>query len=328
MRVMVLAMGGTILSGSPNPLDFKDYETGFITLEKLLESIPDTKQYAEVSCKQIKSIDSAEINPKDWLTLKKQVDFYLNNQNFDGIVILHGTNTLEETAYFLNLTVDSQKPIVIVGSQRPPSAFGNDARINLFNAIRLAASPSALDKGVMVMLNDEINSARDVTKTNTYRLETFQSGQLGLLGYVDVDNTIQFYRVPARKHTSHSIFSTIPINRLPEVGIVYSYAGSSGNLIKMIIDSGTYQGIVVAGTGAGILTKGELASLKRAKNEGLFVARSSRVGNGRFVTLMQYEGLGFIAADNLSPQKARVLLMLALNVSQDVDVIQQIFTEY
>lgn len=195
--------------------------------------------------------------------MKRKIEEVLVHGDFDGVVITHGTNTLEETAYFLHLTVPTEKSIVLVGAQRPLSSVGTDAVVNLINAVRVAAAPQSVSKGVLVVLNDEIHCAREVTKTNTYRLETFQSGQLGFLGYVDPDGTVQFYRASTRKHTIHSRFSTISMERVPRVEVVYSYAGSTGDWIRMLI-----------------------------------------------------------------PQKARILLMLALMCTQDRQEIQQIFDEY
>src|SRR5699024_2428351 len=205
-----------------------------------------------------------EVNTAHWIQLRNRVKECLFDEKYDGIVITHGTNTLEETAFFLHLTIPSEKPIVCVGAQRPFTAIGTDAHLNLLQAIRVAANDEAHNKGALVVLNDEISSAREVTKTNTYRLEAFQSGQFGYLGFIDPDQEVHFYREPTRKHTTVSEFSTLEINDLPEVEIVYSYAGATGHLIEHIINSGKYKGIVTAGTGAGLVSPSEIESLQEA----------------------------------------------------------------
>src|SRR5699024_7099946 len=184
------------------------------------------------------------------------------------------------------------------------------------------------DKGVLVVLNDEISSAREVTKTNTYRLESFQSSQFGFLGYVDADQKVHFYREPTRKHTSESEFASLTIENLPEVEIVYSYAGATGHLIEHITESGKFRGIVTAGTGAGLVSPSEIEALKKATKENVIVVRSSRVGNGRVVPIEPYKDYTFISGDNLLPQKARILLMLALLKYDDVAAIQKVFDTY
>src|SRR5699024_2915725 len=226
--------------------------------------------------------------------------------------ITHGTNTLEETAYFLHLTVPSPKPIVLVGSQRPFTQLSSDAHMNIVQAVQVAAADEAHGLGVLVVLNNQISSARDVTKTNTYHLHTFQNGDAGFLGYIDADGSVQFYRKPVKKHTIHSAFANEDLSNLPEVAITYSHAGADEHLIDAIIASEKYAGIITAGTGAGLIAPLEIDALKRAVVKGITVVRSSRVGNGRVVPITPYKGSGFLVADNLLPQKARILLMLAL----------------
>ena len=192
----------------------------------------------------------------------------------------------------------------------------------------LDSDPKASGKGALVVLNGEINSAREVTKTNTYRVEAFQSGQIGLSGYVDPDQKVQFYRSPVKRHTVHSQFSQLSIRSLPRIAILYSYVGADDDLLQYIVRSGRYQGIVLAGTGGGHCTSAEKDSLTDAINHGLHVVRSSRIGDGRVVPLDKEAWLDCITGDNLLPQKARILLMLSLLVTQDRSVIQQIFDEY
>lgn len=210
---------------------------------------------ADITVEQLEKFSSCEMTPRHWQLLQEKTEFYLNDQQFDGVVITHGTNTIEETAYYLNLTVRSEKPVVLVGSQKPPTALGTDAHSNLLNAVRVATHSSSKGKGVLVVLNDEINAAREVTKTNTYRLEAFQSGQLGFLGYVDVDSNVVYYREPVKKHTLKSPFAGIRLSSFPNVGIIYSYAGADGDFIRTIIDQKIFEGIVIAGTGACKMSK-------------------------------------------------------------------------
>lgn len=327
-KIKVIEMGGTISAHGKDRLDLKDYASGAYTGTDFIKALPEIDQVADVSFESFLRVSSTEVNADHWIQLRNKVTHCLLEENFDGIVITHGTNTLEETAYFLHLTVPSDKPIVCVGAQRPFTALSSDAHLNLLQAIRVANSDDAYNKGVLVVLNDEISSAREVTKTNTYRLETFQSGQFGFLGFVDPDQKVQFYRQPTRKHTIQSEFASLPFTDLKNVEIIYSYAGASGHLIDHIINNGNYSGIVTAGTGAGLISPSEIEALQRATEAGLFVVRSSRVGNGRVVPIDPYKNYDFISGDNLLPQKARILLMLSLLKYKTVEEIQAVFNEY
>ncbi|SDC80316.1 L-asparaginase [Melghirimyces thermohalophilus] len=327
-KIKLIATGGTISGRGIHRLDLKDYQSGFYTGDDLLREIPEIREIADIDVEQMTNVGSSNISPAHWLDLKNRIERLFNEEDYDGVVITHGTSTLEETAYFLHLTVHSHKPVVLVGSQRPFSAIGSDAPFNLINAVRVASEPASIGKGVLVVLNDEINCAREATKANTYRVEAFQSGQLGLLGYVDPDRKVQFYRSPSRKHTVHSQFSKLSISAFPKVAILYSHAGADQDLIQYIIRSGRYQGIVLAGTGGGHCTSEEKAGLIEAVERDIHVVRSSRVGNGRVVMLNRESWQSCITADNLLPHKARILLMLSLLVTQERAAIQQIFDEY
>lgn len=327
-KIKVIELGGTISARGTDRLDLKDYNTGVFTGEDFLKEIPELHDIANVSFESFLRVSSTEINADHWVLLRNKIIQYLEEENYDGIVVTQGTNTLEETAYFLHLTIPTEKPIVVVGAQRPFTALSTDAHLNIVNAVRVAASDNAHNKGVLAVLNDEINSAREVTKTNTYRLESFQSGQFGYLGYVDTDRKVHFYREPTRKHTKNSEFATLDITKLPEVEIVYSYAGATGHLIEHIAESGKFKGIVTAGTGAGLVSPSELAALQKATDAGLYIVRSSRVGNGRVVGIEPYKEYPFISGDNLLPQKARILLMLALLKYDKIEDIQGVFDEY
>jgi L-asparaginase len=311
-RIKLIAMGGTISAHHDSRIDFRNYVSGRYSGSDLIRAIPELQDIAAVDVEEMAGISSTLIDARHWLQLREKAHRYLNEEGYDGLVITHGTNTLEETAYFLHLSVNSNKPIVLTGSQRPPSSLGTDAYINILSAVRVASSGAAVGKGVLVVLNEQINGARDATKTNTYRLETFKSGEIGVLGHVDPDERVVFHRAPERRHTADSEFSRLEIPALPAVEIVYSYAGATGRVIRCLLADGAIDGIVVAGTGAGRCSGEEEAALVEAVAAGMPVVMSSRVGNGRVVPIEAYAHLRGAFADNLAPHKARILLMLAL----------------
>ncbi|SHH15681.1 asparaginase [Virgibacillus chiguensis] len=328
-RIKLIASGGTISGKGANRLDLKDYRTGYYKGEDLLRQVPEVLNIAQVDAYELANKSSTKMQSSDWLKLKRLVNELLNQEHYDGIVITHGTNTLEETAYFLHLTVQSGKPVVIVGAQRPFTALGSDALHNLWIAFKVAIDEQSYDKGVLVVANNEIHSAREVSKTDTYSLGTFQSGKAGALGYVSAEHTVLYDRYPTRKHTFQSVFNdNSNVRNLPEVAIVYSYAGVNEDIINFIVDSGKYSGIVLAGTGAGRCSQKEEKALKKACQKGIVVVRSSRCFEGRVVPIESFDTFPFITADNLSPQKARILLMLALTLTDDLSEIQAMFHDY
>ena len=329
--VWVLATGGTISGGGPSSTSLTQYRSGTFSGEQLVAAVPDLDRHATVRVEQVVNIGSPNITFDDWLTLARRTDeIFRGDPDVAGVVITHGTNTLEETAYFLNLTVRHDRPVVLVGAQRPATAISTDGPLNLLNAVRTAASPEARGKGVLVVMNDEINAARDVTKTSTYRVETFRSRDLGFLGYVDGDR-VAFYRAPTKRHTADSEFDLAGVTGFPTVDIVYSYVEPNPVLIETLIEAGV-DGIVLAGTGAGLVSRVERAALDRVaalpETERPVIVRSNRTGSGRVVPLPAYEARGMIAGDTLNPQKARILLMLALTQTRDLDEIRRIFRQY
>jgi L-asparaginase len=239
----------------------------------------------------------------------------------------HGTATLEETAYFLHLTVKSDKPMVITGAMRPPTALSTDADINLLDAVRIAASPHAGGMGVLTVLNNEIHSARDVVKTSTFRVQTFRPNDLGFLGYADSEGEVLFYRAPTRKHTTRTEFDVSGRDSLPRVDIVYAYAGSDGMLIDAVRRNGS-DGLVVAGFGGGTYPPVFIEAAAQAVKDGIPVVLASRSTTGRVIMTPQKQDAGFIVSDNLLPQKARILLMLGLSVTKDRDELQRMFRDY
>ncbi len=323
--VWVLSTGGTIAGQGATSTSLTEYKGGVLTGADLVKAVPEIPLIAEVKVEQIANVGSANITITHWLTLANRINqIFETEPNTAGVVITHGTNTMEETAYFLNLTVKHDRPVVLVGSMRPATAISADGPLNLLNAVRTAASPAARGKGVLLILNDEINAARDVTKTNTLRVETFRSPDLGYLGFVDGDK-LSFYRSPTRRHTAQSEFDVTGLQELPAVEILYSYVQPNPILIEALLTSGV-KGIVMAGTGAGLISNIEKDALAKAK--GTVIVRSNRTGSGRVPAREEYDSLGMIAADNLNPQKARILLMLALTKTTDPKEIRRIFDEY
>jgi L-asparaginase len=245
----------------------------------------------------------------------------------DGVVLTHGTATLEETAYFLNLTLKTDAPLVVVGSQRPANMISSDAAMNLLGAVRTAGSPEARGLGVLVLLNDEIQAAREVTKASTSRLETFRSHDLGMLGYADGDGCVAIYRRPARRHAPDTEFDVRGRRELPRVDIAWSYAGADGAAINAFVAAGA-RAIVTASLAPGANTTGELDALRAARARGVLIVQSTRAGSGRVLPRAVLRKHGFVPADNLNPQKARVLAMLALTRTGDVGEVERMFGEY
>src|SRR5215471_3808386 len=329
--VWVLSTGGTIAGAGASPTNIQEYKGGTILGEDLVEAVPEIKQFTNVKVQQITNVSSPRLKLEDLLTLANGVNgIFANDPDVAGVVVTHGTNTLEETAYFLNLTVKHDRPVIVVGSMRPSTAISADGPLNLLNAIRTAISPEARGKGVLVVMNDEINAARDVTKTNTYRVETFRSPDLGYLGSVDEDK-VSFYRASTKRHTFNSEFDVSNIREFPKVDILYSYVEPNVAMIHALQTNGV-RGIVFAGTGAGGLTDLErdamTAILSSPSGAKPVVVRSSRTGTGRVIARKEYDELGYVAADNLNPQKSRILLMLALTRTSDVKEIRRMFLEY
>jgi L-asparaginase len=328
-HVHFLATGGTI----------SNRDGGRLTAEELGTSMPGLDRYARLTVEQYANVASSQLTLEQWLQLARRVnELFAADPALAGIVVTSGTDTLEETAFFLHLTVKDPRPVVVVGSMRNPSTLGYEGAANLLEGVRVAADPAAKGKGVLVVLNDEINSARDVTKTDALRLQTFQSRTHGLLGVVDRDR-VAFFRQILQKHTSQSEFDVSAIKELPRVDVIMVYQGATGDLIKAAVDAGA-RGIVMATAGAGALSGTQNEGLDYAAQKGVFVVTSTRTGSGRIapsrggqapqnLTPAQQRRREFsIAAEDHVPVKARILLMLALSKSQSRDEIQRIFSEY
>jgi L-asparaginase len=327
-NIAIVATGGSIAGVGPDRLDYILYpELGeHLTIEQSLARIPEVNGIARIQAEDLISVGSTAIGPREWLMLSNRIADLLG-EGADGVVVTHGTATLEETAYFLHLTVRFTKPVVVTGAMRPPTAIGTDADLNLLDAVRTAASPAAAGLGTLTVLNNEIQSAREVTKANTFRVETFRPNELGFLGYADSDGEVVFYRAPLRKHTAASVFDVSGLDTLPRVDIVYAYAGADGLLVDAVRQNRS-SGLVVAGFGGGTFPPEVIAAAARAVEDGIPVVLASRSTAGRVVMTPRKAEQGFIVSDNLMPPKARVLLMLALSVTRNRDEIQQMFREY
>nr|WP_305465517.1 L-asparaginase 2 [Photobacterium leiognathi] len=298
------------------------------SIDTLINAVPEITQIADVSGEQVANIGSQDMNDQVWLTLAKRVNELLAKDNVDGIVITHGTDTMEETAYFLNLTVKSDKPVVLVGAMRPSTAMSADGPVNLYNAVITAADSDSKGRGVLMAMNDVILDARDVTKTNTTAVDTFKSPNFGELGYIHNGDAI-YQRSPECHNTSDSKFDISKINNLPKVGIVYNYSNTSDLPVKALIDA-KFDGIVSAGVGNGNIYKGIFDQLVKASKGGIMVVRSSRVPTGATTLAAEVDDskYGFVASGTLNPQKARILLMLSLTQTHDYKDVQKMFQYY
>lgn len=327
-NVVILATGGTIAGAGSTSTTTVGYTAAVTPVDTLITNVPELAKVANVKGEQVAQIASESMTMDIWLKLANRVNQLLAQDNVDGIVITHGTDTLEETAYFLDLVVKSDKPVVLVGSMRPGTAMSADGSLNLYRAVILAGNKDAIGKGVLVMLNDTINAGREVTKTITDRVDTFKAPELGALGVFTGDQPV-FYRQSVRRHTSASEFDVSGLTSLPRVDIVYHYAGNAGTMIDAAVQAGA-RGIVHAGTGNGSIAKAEYPAVENALKQGVVFVRSARVGNGIIARNGEAndDKYGFVASDNLNPQKARILLMLALTKTTDVKEIQRMFWEY
>ena len=328
--VRIIATGGSIAGIGPDRLDYILYPElgGHLTIQQSLERIPEVGGIANVRSEDLISVGSTAIGPPEWLSLAQRINQVFDEEaDVDGVAVTHGTATLEETAYFLHLTVKSAKPVVITGAMRPPTALGTDADLNLLDAVRIAACPDAGGRGVLTVLNNEIQCARDVTKSNTFRVETFRPNELGFLGYADSDGQVMFYRTPLRKHTTDTSFNVSGLSSLPRVDIVYAYAGADGLLVDAV-RSHRSDGLVLAGFGGGTYPPAVVSAAVAAVQEGMPVVLASRATAGRVIMTPQKDEQGFIVCDNLLPQKARILLMLGLEITRDRAELQRMFQEY
>src|SRR5262245_16743143 len=328
-KIKVLATGGTIAGAQTTQAD-AGYKSGTFSVDDLIKAVPQLKTIAELSGEQVANIGSQTMNHEVWLKLAARVNEVLSRRDTDGVVITHGTDTMEETGYFLSLVVKSDKPVVLVGSMRPATAISADGPINLYNAVALAANPEAKGRGPLVVLNDTIHYARESQKMHSTRMDTFHSPNRGIAGMMNTGKAF-FYSANTVRHTTRSEFSIdgLTVANLPRVEVVYSYANLGGDIIDAFVEKGV-KGIVLAGVGDGNSTDSAIAALEKAAKQGVAVVRCSRTGSGivdRNVEIND-DKLGFIAGMELNAQKARILLMLGLAKTTDVKQLQELFYQY
>jgi L-asparaginase len=326
-RICVLATGGTI-AGAQSGSTHGGYRSAALSIEALVSAVPQIAEIADLELEQIARIGSQDMDDALWLTLASHTQAALARQEIAGVVITHGTDTMEETAYFLNLVLKSNKPVVLVGAMRPATAISADGPMNLYNAIATAAQPQASRRGVLIVANDEIHSARAIVKTNTTQVGTFKSINRGLAGLVN-QGRVQWFGAPCANHTLASEFNHQGIRALPRVEIIYAHAGMGRTLIDAAL-AAKAEGIVIAGVGSGNLSAKAAEAASEAAAQGIALVRASRTGGGMVERNVEVDDdkLGFIAAGDLNPQKARVLLQLGLTRSHDSRELQTMFDTY
>jgi L-asparaginase len=327
-HIVILATGGTIAGASLNPTD-PGYKSGAVGVDLLIQAVPQLKDVADVKGEQIASIGSQDMNDAVWLKLAKRVNELLASSDVDGIAITHGTDTMEETSYFLDLVVKSDKPVVLTGSMRPSTAMSADGPLNIYNAVAIAADPKARGRGVLVTVDDDIHSAHDIVKTHTTDVGTMSSGEPGLIG-ATLFGKNTWYRTPAQIHTKNSELGlSATQTTLPRVDIIYAHANMSPDVITSAAQNGA-KGLVIAGVGDGNMTAPAVEALKQVIAQGVVVVRSSRTNGGiiRRNIELNDDQLGTVASMELNPGKARVLLQLALLKSSDPKKIQDYFDRY
>lgn len=326
-KVALIGTGGTIGSTGFHSLDLVEYLGPMLSIGQLLAKVPECAGVADVITVEHSVIGSDAIQVSDWLSLTRLIETTVHQHaDLQGVVVTHGTATLEETAYFLNLALNVDIPVVLVGSQRPSTGLSSDVGMNLFGAVRVAASEAARDLGVLVVMNEQIHAAREVTKRSVFRLDAFDSPDVGILGHTDLD-AIHIYRRPVRKHTTDTPFRVGELQSLPRVDIVMSYAGADAVPVDACVEAGA-KGLVVASLAPGTAPPEQTTALVQAIEGGVTVAYTTRAGAGRTLKLEKTQAQGSITADNLNAQKARVLLMLALGQSTDREKLQRMFDEY
>lgn len=324
-NIAVYATGGTI-AGQAKASDQSSYTAAKVGVNQLVQAVPELANIANVSSEQVAQIGSQDMSDEVWLTLAKKINAECGKK--DGFVITHGTDTMEETAYFLNLVAKCNKPIVLVGAMRPSNGLSADGPGNLYNAVAVAADKSAAGKGVMVAMNDRVLGARDVMKTNTTGVETFQSPNAGQLATIH-NGKVYWSTAGVTKNTTDTPFDVSKLDKLPKVGIVYQHAGVEGVQAQALVDA-KYDGIVTAGVGNGNLHKSTFPIIEKAAKDGIAIVRSSRVPTGSTTKDAEVDDAkyGFVSSGSLNPQKARVLLMLSLTKTKDPKEIQKYFDQY
>lgn len=326
-RIILIGTGGTIAGRGASSVNTSAYDCSVLSIDEILADLPVANSIADIITEQLFQVGSENFGNVQLLQLGKRIDSLLKRDDVDGIVVTHGTDTIDETAYFLHLTLKSIKPVVVVGAMRPPSALSSDGPINLYNAIVVAASQLARGKGTLVVSNEEIHTARDVVKTNTFKQEAFKS-PYGPLGFI-VEGKPIFYRLPARRHTVDSEWSIGEIDALPDVGILYAHGGMNDAIVRAMLDSGV-RAVIYAATGNGNVAASIVASLVDARKRGIHVVRGSRTGGGVVIrnAAQPDDRYDWLVTDDQAPHKARILMMLALTREQCTRELQEVFLRY
>jgi len=325
-KVVILATGGTI-AGAGESSTGSAYTSGQVKIDAMIDAVPNIRKLADLRGEQISNVGSQDMSVKIWIDLANRINELLAG-DVDGVVITHGTDTQEETAFFLNLVVKSDKPVVLTGSMRPSTALSADGPLNMYNAVAVAADPASKGRGVLVVMNDEIHSAHAVKKMITTPVQTFMSPQHGMLGTV-IFGQIAYFHYPFGLHTTKSEFSVDGVKKLPRVDIVYGCADMSPDLVPILVKAGA-KGIVIAGVGDGNMTAATLEATKKAASKGVVIVRASRVPIGTVLLHGEVNDAeyGSVSSMDLNPQKARVLLMLALLKDRSREELQELFLKY
>ncbi|MFP2905750.1 type II asparaginase [Pyxidicoccus sp. 3LFB2] len=326
-RVHLLATGGTIAGKAGSGVD-PGYRAGEVAVEALIDAVPGLRALAKLQGEQVARVGSQDMNDALWLRLAARVGALFAADLADGVVITHGTDTVEETGYFLHLVLKSPRPVVLTGAMRPATSLSADGPLNLYNAVAVAADPEAHGRGAIVVLNDDLHSARDVTKSSTTDVQTFVSPGPGLLGSVRYGR-IRYFRQPTHRHSTASGFSADGLERLPRVDILYAHANMAPDLVRASVTQGA-RGLVVAGMGNGNVSTEVAGALAEAAQGGVVVVRSTRVMSGDVGRNIELDddALGLVAADQLNPQKSRVLLQLCLARGLERAAVQEAFHRY
>ncbi len=326
--VRLLSLGGTISGTAKERLNVTNYGAPRLNPQDWVADLPELALFARVTPEDVRpSGEPPEVNEAHWMKVARRLQEIATDDSIDGVVITHGTNTMVETGYFLSLVVNIKKPVVMVGAQRPWTAMSGDGPLNMVNAVRVAATPAATGKGVLHAMNQNIFPIRDVSKTSAYRVHTFQGIDLGVIGVADPD-IVKFYAEPTRLHTFKSEFNIARLpEKLPAVEILYGYNGTPGYIVDAMVANGV-KGIVVDGTGAGSVPSTANDAIKRAQEKGVIIVATARTRGGRVQETPRRTEAKVVPGDNLPPEKARILLQLALTKTTDLAQIQRIFDQY
>ena len=322
-NIVILATGGTIAGSAAANTQTTGYKAGALGVDTLITAVPELKTLANIRGEQVSNIGSENMTSEVLLRLSQRANALLARNDVDGIVITHGTDTLDESPYFLNLTIKSDKPVVFAAAMRPATAISADGPMNLYGAVKVAADKQSRGRGVMVVLNDRIGSARFISKTNASTLDTFKAPEEGYLGVI-IGDQVYFQNRLDKVHTTGSVFDVSAVTQLPRVDIIYGYQDDPEYMYEAAVAHGV-KGVIYAGMGAGSVSTRSNAGIRKAISHGVVVVRSTRTGSGIVPPDTQQPGL---VADSLNPAKARILLMLALSKTQDPALIQDYFHHY